>query len=608
MFIREKPLQPPEKFDFPFEPYSIQHEFMNKLYKVIENQQIGIFESPTGTGKSLSLTCGALKWLFDNEQCVKEELSNKIKSLSIKVNEVDTSCGDWITSQFETIKQKEKLFELKKFSEQINEHDKKMIDLKERKIKEKEKKWKRKTTKENAKEDDNLLPEREVDEDDFLIENDEQDDTDNNDFIINEIESHRTQIFYCSRTHSQLSQVVNEIKTTHYSERVRVVSLASRQNYCINDSIKRLNSNALINERCIEMQKCKSNATTTVQDNGKVVKKSKVENAKCPFYAQQSIARLTESSLTDIMDIEEMCNFAKAEKACPYYATRLAARDAHIVLLPYQMLLHERTRKQTGLRIDNAVIIIDEAHNLLDTIVNIYSAALTLDQLQRAHQQLLSYKSKYFQRFSAKNLLKINQLIFVTGQMIKILVANDKNRGTSRTIRTDELMMEGEFYNIKLNEILDFCENTRLAQKVHGFAQKFDSIEKKSVVLPSSSSTDRKTYLQVLAEKSKKQQETKTSKKKITVANEESIKCEPSVDQSNRLESSVIRPLLGFLECLINNADDGRLLINYSDGLKSKTFIKYLLLNPGGCFEEIITKCRSVSFFSTSNIYTFAEN
>lgn len=39
----------PNEFDFPFTPYSIQHEFMSKLYEVIERKQFGIFESPTGT-------------------------------------------------------------------------------------------------------------------------------------------------------------------------------------------------------------------------------------------------------------------------------------------------------------------------------------------------------------------------------------------------------------------------------------------------------------------------------------------------------------------------------------------------------------------------------
>lgn len=39
----------PDVFDFPFAPYPIQHEFMCKLYEVIERKQFGIFESPTGT-------------------------------------------------------------------------------------------------------------------------------------------------------------------------------------------------------------------------------------------------------------------------------------------------------------------------------------------------------------------------------------------------------------------------------------------------------------------------------------------------------------------------------------------------------------------------------
>jgi len=56
------------KFHHPYEPYSIQLEFMQKLYKTIDDGNVGIFESPTGTGKSLSLICAALTWLRDHER------------------------------------------------------------------------------------------------------------------------------------------------------------------------------------------------------------------------------------------------------------------------------------------------------------------------------------------------------------------------------------------------------------------------------------------------------------------------------------------------------------------------------------------------------------
>jgi len=56
------------KFHHPYLPYTIQLDFMHKLYQCIEEKKIGIFESPTGTGKSLSLACAALTWLRDNEK------------------------------------------------------------------------------------------------------------------------------------------------------------------------------------------------------------------------------------------------------------------------------------------------------------------------------------------------------------------------------------------------------------------------------------------------------------------------------------------------------------------------------------------------------------
>lgn len=36
-------------FPFPFKPYDIQEKFMRELYLTLEEQKLGIFESPTGT-------------------------------------------------------------------------------------------------------------------------------------------------------------------------------------------------------------------------------------------------------------------------------------------------------------------------------------------------------------------------------------------------------------------------------------------------------------------------------------------------------------------------------------------------------------------------------
>lgn len=56
--------EPPRQFPaFPFQPYGIQLDLMRGLYEVLERGGIGIFESPTGTGKTLSVLCSALQWL-----------------------------------------------------------------------------------------------------------------------------------------------------------------------------------------------------------------------------------------------------------------------------------------------------------------------------------------------------------------------------------------------------------------------------------------------------------------------------------------------------------------------------------------------------------------
>ncbi|BAH93008.1 Os05g0219800, partial [Oryza sativa Japonica Group] len=62
---------PPPRRDFPafpFAPYPIQSEFMSFLYGALSSGPgaLALLESPTGTGKTLSIICSALQWLVDH--------------------------------------------------------------------------------------------------------------------------------------------------------------------------------------------------------------------------------------------------------------------------------------------------------------------------------------------------------------------------------------------------------------------------------------------------------------------------------------------------------------------------------------------------------------
>lgn len=52
---------------------------------------------------------------------------------------------------------------------------------------------------------------------------------------------------------------------------------------------------------------------------------------------------------------------------------RQAATTAQLIVVPYQILIHNATRKASGIKLKDSVVIIDEAHNLVDTIGNIHS-------------------------------------------------------------------------------------------------------------------------------------------------------------------------------------------------------------------------------------------
>ncbi|ORZ14489.1 helicase C-terminal domain-domain-containing protein [Absidia repens] len=53
---------------FPFTPYQSQIQMISKIIEALQKEQHAVLESPTGSGKSLALLCGALGWLEKEKQ------------------------------------------------------------------------------------------------------------------------------------------------------------------------------------------------------------------------------------------------------------------------------------------------------------------------------------------------------------------------------------------------------------------------------------------------------------------------------------------------------------------------------------------------------------
>lgn len=156
---------------------------MRALYSVVENRKVGIFESPTGTGKTLSLMCSALKWLSDHNELNRTDLNERIREMEqdVKASEAENSkTDDWLNGQHDILMKKEKLNELFEQLKAMDEYDRKVAEMK--------KKWKNQITFASYKKFKDNKTKDLLDADPDVSPNDAIDD-DDDEFVIKEIEN-----------------------------------------------------------------------------------------------------------------------------------------------------------------------------------------------------------------------------------------------------------------------------------------------------------------------------------------------------------------------------------------------------------------------------------
>lgn len=336
-------------FHHPYEPYDIQIEFMNAVYDCLEDGKVGIFESPTGTGKSLSLICGSLTWLRDHKRRIFEE--------GFAVDPVNNEEPAWMLEHVRKQKKQAALARRQELDSRIAK-----IKEKERRIKERYQDGepyfkRRKVATDNTKGDD-------TDEARFILDDYESDEeadskpktaTYNDSGISVETQAlmeqlgyalrpkkdqddedfDETKIFFCSRTHSQLAQFSSELNRVRMPPVIRPdislsenvegplvqdfkhLTLGSRKNLCINAKVSKLGSATAINERCLELQQPNTSS-----------------DRKCAFMPTKETEALVnefrDHALAKIRDIEDLGSLGRKLGICPYYASRPATKYCEV--------------------------------------------------------------------------------------------------------------------------------------------------------------------------------------------------------------------------------------------------------------------------------------
>jgi chromosome transmission fidelity protein 1 len=307
-----------------------------------------------------------------------------------------------------------------------------------------------------------------------------------------------TQIFICSRTHSQLTQFASELRATTHAAWIKYVALASRATACINPAVSRLRGEAL-NDKCLDLQSRKAGQAkggggggggggsgpgsgghtkrargaggVHVIGGGGSLEPAPVPAARgCAYRTDDGDATLRDHALSSVQDVEELVERGRRLGTCPYYGARTAVPCAHIVAVPYQSILHERTRESLGIDIDGSVIIIDEAHNLGSALSDMYAVRVSGEEIAVAATQIGRYLERYGTRLHPSNHAMVAMIRVVTKELLRF--SRIAEPGTMEVL---DFLSAAGIAEIDLYALSAFFRASQISKKVRGLCEHLDA-------------------------------------------------------------------------------------------------------------------------------------
>jgi chromosome transmission fidelity protein 1 len=260
-------------------------------------------------------------------------------------------------------------------------------------------------------------------------------------YNMNILNEKKTIVFYCSRTHSQLNQAINELKKMKIKTSSIVVG--SRKIYCINKDVNKIKDSELINEKCSEL------------------------GDKCIYYKDEHVYPNV------IGDIEEIRSFGIKHNQCPYYLARNYSQRCEIVFLPYNLLSSKEGRRSANIDIRNSIVIIDEAHNIYESIIQINTVSISFDIIRRYLDSFDKYRARYENRMSEENASKLGTVIIILKRICAFHERNKINAGNIQDheeyMSVDEFLVKSELTDFNMIEVEEYVRKSKLAHKLEGF-------------------------------------------------------------------------------------------------------------------------------------------
>jgi DNA excision repair protein ERCC-2 len=195
-------------------------------------------------------------------------------------------------------------------------------------------------------------------------------------------------ILYVARTHRQHDRVIEELKEISKKQPVSGVSLRGRNEMCLNSASFGHGVDAKSLMEICEMLKAKD---------------------KCPYYTNmeeqsEDFLGLKEQILSCPHKASEIQQLCRRKHICPYELVKAALPDMNVVALSYLYVFDPVIRtsflKHLDSHFQKVLLVVDEAHNLPDTAIEIASSSLSLFVLKQAEAEARKYENEDIASFA----------------------------------------------------------------------------------------------------------------------------------------------------------------------------------------------------------------
>ena len=220
-------------------------------------------------------------------------------------------------------------------------------------------------------------------------------------------------IFYSTRTHSQISQVISELNKTCYEPRIAILS--SREFSCANTELKKSLAPSVLDIKCAR------------------------EHKNCRFY--KNIEYYSNKNFGNV-DIEDILKQGKAKIFCPFYVERMKVKmsNCDLVFMPYNYIFLKEIRESMDIDLKKSILVIDEAHNVVNNCEEAQTLEITIKDFE---EMIIDLNEVYKEIKKNKKYTDSNIIIEENEQNLDDNNYNYENKnGLIYTLRFEFLMEE----------------------------------------------------------------------------------------------------------------------------------------------------------------------